>query len=246
MEVTDYDTWTYACMEYAHQPKPTAIDFSNTHIVAMRRHDPSFRESTQSYDHFVPDGMPLIWCLNAQGVKMRDRVYGPTFFKHFLTHATEPFTHYLAGGTEEAGKRLRTAIPGWNARQTVVGAFHGRCLPDGRIHPDEEPAFLEEIERLNPDFIWLCFGAPKQQLWVSQYKQRLRRGVILSVGFAFDVHAGTKQDAPMWMQKRGLTWIYRMASEPKRLISRYLKYNSLFLFYLAWDGLRGKAFRTRF
>ena len=67
------------------------------------------------------------------------------------------------------------------------------------------------------------------------------RGVILTVGFAFDVNAGMKPDAPLWMQRVGLTWVFRLASEPRRLLGRYLRYNFLFLFYLAVDGLRGRA-----
>ena len=76
---------------------------------------------------------------------------------------------------------------------------------------------------------------------MKRYKPRLRRGVILTVGFAFDVNAGMKPDAPLWMQRLGLTWVYRLGSEPRRLASRYLRYNSLFLFYLLRDGLRGRA-----
>ena len=65
--------------------------------------------------------------------------------------------------------------------------------------------------------------------------------MILTVGFAFDVNAGLKPDAPAWMQRCGLTWIFRLASEPRRLGSRYLKHNLLFLYYLLRDGLRGRA-----
>ena len=100
---------------------------------------------------------------------------------------------------------------------------------------------LAELNRLSPDFIWIGFGTPKQQGFVRRYKSRIRRGVLLTVGFAFDVNAGMKPDAPLWMQRLGLTWIYRLCSEPRRLGPRYFKYNFLFLWYLATDTLRGKA-----
>ena len=90
----------------------------------------------------------------------------------------------------------------------------------------------DEINRLSPDFIWVGFGTPKQQAWVKRHKHLLRRGVILTVGFAFDVNAGMKPDAPGWMQRLGLTWVFRLASEPRRLAPRYLRYNFLFLWYL--------------
>ena len=85
------------------------------------------------------------------------------------------------------------------------------------------------------------FGTPKQQAWLKRHGALVKRGVILTVGFAFDVNAGLKPDAPSWMQGVGLTWLFRLLSEPQRLGARYAKYNFLFLWYLLWDGLRGRA-----
>jgi N-acetylglucosaminyldiphosphoundecaprenol N-acetyl-beta-D-mannosaminyltransferase len=118
----------------------------------------------------------------------------------------------------------------------VVGARHGY------FPRPAEAEIVEEINRLSPDFVWVGLGTPKQQRWIHDAKTRLRRGVLFAVGFAFDVNAGTKRDAPMWMQRVGLTWVFRACSEPRRLGPRYLRYNSLFLFYLVWDALHGRAF----
>jgi N-acetylglucosaminyldiphosphoundecaprenol N-acetyl-beta-D-mannosaminyltransferase len=136
---------------------------------------------------------------------------------------------------------LRAVFDKLNPGIRFIGAFHGKCQADGRMEGAADEAVIEEINRLSPDFIWVGVGTPKQQAWVKRYKPRLQRGVILTVGFAFDVNAGMKPDAPLWMQRFGLTWVYRLGSEPRRLASRYLRYNSLFLFYLLWDGLRGRA-----
>ena len=119
------------------------------------------------------------------------------------------------------------------------------CDADGQLEGAAERQVIEEINRLSPDCIWVGFGTPKQQAWVKRHKHLLRRGVILTVGFAFDVNAGMKRDAPLWMQRLGLTWVYRLASEPRRLASRYLKYNLLFLLYLVLDGLRGRAWERK-
>ncbi|MGI9172835.1 MAG: WecB/TagA/CpsF family glycosyltransferase, partial [Chthoniobacterales bacterium] len=81
-------------------------------------------------------------------------------------------------------------------------------------------------------------GTPKQQEWIHRHKVKIPRGLLLAVGFAFDVNAGMKKDAPAWMQRVGLTWVFRAWSEPRRLLTRYLRYNSLFLYYLAHDALR--------
>jgi N-acetylglucosaminyldiphosphoundecaprenol N-acetyl-beta-D-mannosaminyltransferase len=239
--VTDYASLAKQCHEWARASACVAMDFSNTQIVTMRRHEPEFREITRAINCFAPDGMPLIWCLNAAGAGLHDRVYGPTFMRKFLETVPKEFTHYLLGGSEECGAKLREVFGRVNPGIKFVGSFHGKCHQDGTLEGSAENDVVAEINRLSPDFIWLGFGVPKQQAWVGRHKDLIRRGVIFTVGFAFDVNAGMKPDAPEWMQGWGLTWIFRIWSEPRRLGPRYLRYNLLFLWYLLCDGLRGRA-----
>src|SRR5437870_10668487 len=105
--ITDYNGLAEACLSWARAPRCVALDFANTQIVTMRRHDPAFRALTSSYDYFPPDGMPLVWCLNRAGAGLRDRIYGPAFMRQFLSSVPAEFTHYLLGGSEEWGARLR-------------------------------------------------------------------------------------------------------------------------------------------
>lgn len=240
--LTTYQAFAERCVELTRESRPIAAEFTNTHIVTLRRHDPAYRELTDGYDYFVPDATPLIWCLNRMGAGLRDRVYGPAFMRHFLTVSPPECRHYLLGGSPECGRRLASAARGWNPQIQIVGSAHDRCLPDGTLDGSAEGRVMDELRVLQPDIIWVGLGTPKQDAWVRLHKSRLSRGVILSVGFAFDVNAGMKPDAPPWMQRLGLTWLFRMVSEPRRLIGRYLKYNSLFLAYLVWDGLHGRAF----
>lgn len=208
-----------------------AIDLTNTHIVTLRRQDPHFREITSRFDYFVPDGMPLVWCLNARGAGLRDRVYGPTFMRRCLEASPAPWRHYFLGGSAECVATLREKFSGHNPPAEIVGAR------DGYFSPGEEEEIVAEINRLDPDYIWIGLGTPKQQDWIHRRKGAIRRGVLFAVGFAFDVNAGLKADAPPWMQRLGLTWLFRVASEPGRLLTRYLRYNTLFLYYLLKDGL---------
>jgi len=97
--VTDYTGLSRQCVEWSRESRCVAMDFANTQIVTMRRRDHAFRELTSAYDCFPPDGMPLIWCLNAAGARLRDRVYGPTFMRKFLESAPKDATHYLLGGS---------------------------------------------------------------------------------------------------------------------------------------------------
>ena len=239
--LTDYDGLSAQCRQWAGGPRCVALEFANTQIVTMRRHEPWFRDLTSAYDAFPPDGMPLVWCLNRAGACLRDRVYGPTFMRKFLASAPASFTHYLLGGSEQCGAKLRERFRQINPGIKFVGAFHGNCGLDGQLEGLAEKQVIAEINDLSPDFIWVGFGTPKQQAWLKRHKPLIRRGVILTVGFAFDVNAGLKPDAPAWMQRYGLTWVFRFLSEPRRLASRYMRYNFLFLFYLLCDGLRGRA-----
>ena len=224
---TTYDELTAHAHDLARRGGIHAIDLTNTHIVTLRRQDAHFREITSRFDHFVPDGMPLIWCLNARGAGLRDRVYGPTFMRRCLEASPAPWKHYLLGGSVACVAALREKL----ADAQIVGAR------DGYFLPNEEPEIVAEINRLAPDFIWIGLGTPKQQDWIHRHKAEIRRGVLFAVGFAFDVNSGLKRDAPSWMQRAGLTWVFRGLSEPRRLLTRYLRFNTLFLYYLAKDAI---------
>lgn len=239
LQVTDYEDWLARCVELASRSAVTVVDFTNTHIVTARRHDPVFRETTRRVDFFVPDGMPLIWLMNRRGARLRDRVYGPAFMQRFMNLMPASQTHFLLGGSRDCLERLQTNLRERNPRLRIVGTQHGY------FREDEEESVVESINRLGPDFIWVGLGTPKQQEWVERNRDRIGRGVVFMVGFAFDVNAGTKQDAPAWAQRVGLTWLFRILTEPRRLAGRYLKYNSLFLFYLLWDALHGRMYGPR-
>ena len=212
-----------------------AVDFANTQIVTMRKHDADFALLAESMDITVPDGMPLVWAMNTKGAGMEDRVYGPTFTREFMASCPEGITHYLIGGSEECGRRFREQMLQLNPSLNFVGGYHGECSLEGLLKDDE--TVLREIQKSKPDFIWVGLGTPKQYGWIHRIKPQLSHGVMLAVGFAFDVNAGMKPDAPLWMQRIGMTWLFRMASEPERLAGRYFKWNTLFLWYWGLERL---------
>ena len=240
LQATNYAEFTAHCQELTTRDRPSAVDLTNTQIVTMRRHDPHFREITSRFDYFIPDATPLIWCLNKLGAGLRDRVYGPKFMAHCVTGSPAPYTHYFLGGSRECVEKLQARFEAENPAVQILAAR------DGYFPASEDQAIVEEINRLSPDFIWVGLGTPKQQDWIHRHKSAIRRGVLFAVGFAFDVNAGTKKDAPAWMQRRGLTWLFRAITEPRRLALRYARYNSLFLYYLVRDGVlfRGGSARS--
>ena len=238
---TDYDDLAARCRAWVSERRVIAIEFANVHIVTLRRHERDFREESAAFDVFIPDGAPVAWCLNRAGASIHRAVCGPTFTGQMLGGAAGPSTHYLLGGTEECGRILREKFTSEKTGVRIVGGFHGMCGDDGMLQGTADAEVIDEINRLAPDYIWLGFGGAKQVIWLRRHKHLLRKGIVLGVGFAFDVNAGIKRDAPLWMQHSGFTWLYRLCSEPRRLAWRYVRYNSLFLSYLLLDGLRGRA-----
>lgn len=209
---------------------PWSVDFTNVQIVAMRRHEPPFREITSRVDVFIPDSEVLRWAVNWRGGRMAGRVYGPDFLAYAISRTAPVTRHYFLGGSAPCLEHLLANIRRINPALTLAGAH------DGYFKPEQNEAIAAGILATDPDFIWVGLGTPKQQQWIHENKHRFPRGILLAVGFAFDVNAGTKKDAPRLLQRLGLTWLFRLLSEPRRLLGRYVKYNSLFLWHLARQG----------
>jgi len=230
--ITDYEGLLDRLPDWARRPEPTAVDFCNTQVLTMRRTDPAFIKATEVFDYFIPDGMPLVWCLRAMDAPLRDRIYGPTFMRHVMSHDGE-MRHYFLGGSAITSEKLIEKSQVLSGGRFQVAGANSRYSK-----PDDSGEVVAEINRLSPDVIWVGLGTPKQQQWVRDNKRHIARGVLLTVGFAFDVNAGTKLDAPMWMQRVGLTWLFRISQEPSRLLGRYLKYNSWFVLLCLLDLTR--------
>jgi len=206
--------------------KPWSIDFTNVHIVAMRKVDDAFRDETSTVDWFVPDSQILTWAVSWLGGSKNERVYGPAFLDYFVRHADAELTHYFLGASQECLDQLLIKLKDKRPELKVVGSHNGY------FKKDDEAEISEDISRCKPDLLWVGMGTPKQQSWAHRNKNRVAAGAILAVGFAFDVNAGTKSDAPEWMGKCGVLWLYRFLCEPRRLFKRYAVYNSIFLWHL--------------
>jgi N-acetylglucosaminyldiphosphoundecaprenol N-acetyl-beta-D-mannosaminyltransferase len=209
---------------------PWSVDFTNVQIVTMRRAELPFREMTSRVDAFIPDSQVLRWAVNWRGGDMPARVYGPDFLAHAIRNSASTTRHYFLGGNAVCLSALLANISKINPAFKVVGSH------DGYFKTERNEEIVAGILAADPDFIWVGLGTPRQQAWIHENKHRFPHGVLLAVGFAFDVNAGTKKDAPRWVQRCGLTWFFRFLSEPRRLFRRYVKYNSLFLWHLLRQG----------
>ena len=203
-----------------------SVDFTNAHIVAARSVEPEFLEITSSVDYFVPDSQILTWAVQLNGGSESERVYGPNFLDYSVREGATALKHYFIGGNQECLDHLLHNLKAIQPDLKVVG------FRNGYFKPEEEEEIVAAIAATDADIVWVGLGTPKQQAFINQWKSSLPNKAMLAVGFAFDVNAGTKKDAPKFLGPLGLTWLYRLCMEPKRLFSRYLKYNTIFLYKL--------------
>jgi N-acetylglucosaminyldiphosphoundecaprenol N-acetyl-beta-D-mannosaminyltransferase len=175
----------------------------------------------------TPDGMPLVWCARWAGAQGVSRVYGPDLMLAMLERASREgwASFFYGGGIGTAGllaSRLRARFP----TLIVAGTYTPPFRP---LTPEEGDLVVDLINGSRADLVWVGLSTPKQERWMAEFTDRIDAPALLGVGAAFDIHAGTLKQAPTWMQRFGLEWLYRLWREPRRLWRRYLRNNPLFV-----------------
>lgn len=209
----------------ARGPK-THVCFATVHGVMEALRDPAV---LRAYNRglTVPDGMPLVWLGRLRGHPEVARVYGPDMTLLLCEEAARKgWGCYFYGGApgvaEVLGERLMARFPGLR----VAGV---ESPPFRRLTDEEDAAAVARINASRADLVFVGLGCPKQELWMAAHGDRLEAPVLLGVGAAFDFHTGRIAQAPRWMMRVGLEWLFRLSQEPRRLWHRYLVLNALFV-----------------
>jgi len=212
--------------------------------LIMSAHDePATMRAIEGATLAVPDGQPLVWALHLLGHANATRVYGPDLMEHYCAHATTEGTPiYLYGGRSEEALALLTdrlceRFPGLR----IVGGWSPPFRP---LTTEEKNRVVAEIDGSGAKVVWVGTGQPKQELWMSEMRPCLAAPLLVGVGAAFDFHAGIVSQAPHWMQRNGLEWLYRLSREPRRLWRRYASQNPRFVVGFARQYLRERRART--
>jgi N-acetylglucosaminyldiphosphoundecaprenol N-acetyl-beta-D-mannosaminyltransferase len=207
------------------------------HVMMVARHDPETRAALRGASLVVPDGRPLVWALNLLGAGLQDRVYGPELTERYCRRAAERGHRvWLYGGATPAALA--------DLERTLIERFPGIPVAGGLSPPhrpltsEEEAALAARINEDAPDVVWVGIGAPKQERWMARMRPLVEAPVLAGVGAAFDFIAGRKRQAPAWMQRSGLEWLFRLTQDPLRLAPRYLRYNPAFVAAFARQYLR--------
>lgn len=240
VDAIDYKTAQAEIIAAAQQGKNFAVSALAVYGVMGGVFDLEQRYRLNHLDLVTPDGQPVRWALNwLYQTHLPDRVYGPELMLRLCRQAAEiGLPVYFFGSHPETLRRLCA-----NLHQKFPHLQIAGCRPSyfRRLAPDENETLRREIYAGGAKLVFVGLGCPRQEVWI--YEQRLALAMpLIAVGAAFDFIAGTKPQAPHWMQKRGLEWCFRLIHEPRRLWQRYLIYNPLFILLFLLQCFRLKRF----
>lgn len=221
---------------WAKRGESRAVFFANVHMLMEAFDDSAFRTMLNSADMVNPDGMPLVWTLRAMGESNATRVYGPDATEVVLRAAQESGIQVgFYGGSTAALMRLVAEVQRLYPRLEIVFTM---SPPFRSLDPAEDEEIVRQISDSGARLLFVGLGCPKQERWIMDHRGRVP-AVMLGVGAAFDFLAGSKPQAPRWMMRNGMEWVFRLASEPRRLAGRYLKHNPRFVALLLHQWLKG-------
>jgi len=232
----DLDSAAAQIVQWVKEGFRTYVCVAPAWTLVQARRDPDYAQVLNEAGMVTPDGMPVVWLARAKGCPEVGRAYGPDLMR--LLCKREGLRHYFFGASpevlEQLAGQLKKDLPGIQ----IAGMF---APPFNAQAQFEAAETIKAINDARPDILWVGLGSPKQDLWMEMHRDRLDVPVIAGVGAALDFLAGAKPQAPLWMQRAGLEWLFRLCCEPRRLWKRYLVGNSLFLFYVLVDLFRGNS-----
>lgn len=208
---------TYVCVA----PVSTLVDCQK---------DAEYKLIVNAAGMVTPDGMPVVWLGRRSGSRTIERTYGPDLLQAVCTFGhSSGYKHFFYGSTQPTLDRLVSRLKQTAPELNVVGSI---APPYQAQAVREEKDVLARINESRADILWVGLGSPKQDFWMSLNRPFLNVPVIIGVGAAFDFLSGVKPQAPVWMRKSGLEWVFRLCHEPRRLWKRYLFGNSAFIYFV--------------
>jgi N-acetylglucosaminyldiphosphoundecaprenol N-acetyl-beta-D-mannosaminyltransferase len=227
VDALDYEAAVKRIIEAACNTLPLAVSALAVHGVMTGVLDPVHKYRLNTFDLVLPDGQPVRWALNwLHDTNLADRVYGPDLTLGVCQEASRRgLPVYFYGSSPEVLNELQTNLRRRFPDLKICGSQPSKFR---QITDSEKHSVISTIKKSGAAIVLVGLGCPRQEVWVYEYRQELSLP-LLSVGAAFPFHAGAIAQAPEWMQRRGLEWLFRLAHEPRRLWRRYLLLNPLYL-----------------
>jgi exopolysaccharide biosynthesis WecB/TagA/CpsF family protein len=223
----DYEKASDIIIENAIENRSFGVSALAVHGLMASLSDKKLGTLINKIDLIVPDGQPVRWALNSfYKLGMKDRVYGPELTLHVLKKANrDGLKIFLYGSTGSTLNAFEDFIRN-NYPQVIICGVH-----EDRFREATDDEGLSDIKKINSSgahIVLVGRGCPRQEFWVANHKGSIN-AAMMAVGAAFDFHAGVLDQAPKWMQDKGLEWLYRLIKEPRRVWKRYFFTNSSFI-----------------
>ncbi|WP_243373292.1 WecB/TagA/CpsF family glycosyltransferase [Microvirga solisilvae] len=227
---TDYSEAVNCIISSARERKPAIATALAVHGVVEAARDQEMAKRIAAFDLVTPDGQPVRHALNAiYKTNLTDRVYGPALTLLICEKAAElGIKIYLYGSTDRTVQRLKASLEERFPSLCIAGAEPSLFRP---LSQQESAALAERIEMSGAGIVFIGLGCPRQENFAFEHRDIIR-AVLVCVGAAFDFHAGVKRQAPGWMQRLSLEWLFRLLQEPRRLFKRYAVTNTYFLWHI--------------
>ena len=207
--------------------EPTYVCVCPVHSIMECRRSPEVKAVFNAAGMVTPDGMPVVWVAHLKGYSRVQRVYGPDLMLAEMARSqTMHHRHFFYGGGPGVASKLAGAMSHRFAAIEVAGVY---TPPFASLDELCTQQTADLINRAKPDIVWIGMSSPKQDRWMARMRPMLDAPVLIAVGAAFDFLSGTVSQAPRWMQRSGLEWAYRLATDPGRLWRRYLVDNPWFV-----------------
>jgi len=211
---------------WASRRESRCVCICNVHSVVTASQQAEFRAAIEQADLATPDGAPVAWMLRRLGVARQERISGPDLMHRYCAlAANRNESIFLLGGTVGVLQGLQDALLADFPGLRIAGTSSPPFRP---LTSEEDDALVAQINASGAGVVWVGLGCPKQELWMHAHRGRVQ-AVMVGVGAAFPYLSGMARRAPTWMQRCGLEWLHRLASEPRRLWRRYLFTNSYFI-----------------
>jgi exopolysaccharide biosynthesis WecB/TagA/CpsF family protein len=214
------------------------IQFVNAHCINSLKSSAAYSRALSVADTLLGDGSGMRLAARFAGVETPPNLNGTDLFPHLCNEAAEndqPI--FLLGGGEGVAEKAGEAMERKNPKLRIAGCTNGFWSAN------EEAALIERINASGATILLVGLGVPKQEKWIARNRNRISVPVVLGVGGLFDYYSGRIPRAPQWMRSFGAEWVWRFLQEPRRLASRYLVGNTVFVFHSlihAWSA-RGHA-----